>query len=68
MLTKLNDVFHKFKNVEEGLALTEYLILLGLLVGGTILAVGAIGGDLVAAWESLQTWFGGAPLNAPAAE
>jgi pilus assembly protein Flp/PilA len=46
-----------FAKDEEGLALTEYLILLGLLTGGVIIAVLAIGNSLANAWGGWQTWF-----------
>ena len=66
MLNKLNNVIRTFKNEEDGLALTEYLILLGLLTAGTIAAVVAIGGDLSAAWGTWETWFDSTDLDAPA--
>ena len=35
-MTKLADMVRAFAREEDGIALTEYLILLGLLVGGVI--------------------------------
>lgn len=46
-----------FAREEDGVALTEYLILLGLLVGGVIAAVGVAGTNLDAAWDSWATFF-----------
>lgn len=42
-----------FAREEDGVALTEYLILLGLLVGGVVGTVIAAGDNLDAAWA---TW------------
>ena len=57
MLQKINKVCVDFVNDEEGLALTEYLILLGLLTAGVIAAVLSIGGSLQTAWTGWATWF-----------
>lgn len=65
MLMMINTLVARFKREDEGLALTEYLILLGLLVGGVVAAVILIGGDLNAAWESWAAWFEGNNLGAP---
>ncbi|MBK5571190.1 hypothetical protein [Ensifer sp. SSB1] len=46
-----------FAREEEGVALTEYLILLGLLIGGAITAVTAAGTNLSAAWEQWGSWW-----------
>jgi pilus assembly protein Flp/PilA len=48
-----------FVRDEEGVALTEYLILLGLLVGGVIGAVTLAGGSLATAWGAWQNFFDG---------
>lgn len=42
---------------EEGIALTEYLILLGLLVGGVIVTVGLAGTSLNGAWTAWSTFW-----------
>lgn len=47
----------KFKHDEDGLALTEYLLLLGLLVGGVIVAVTLFGTNLSNAWNSWAGFF-----------
>ena len=46
-----------FAQEEDGVALTEYLILLGLLVGGVIAAVTLAGTNLSAAWTSWAGFF-----------
>lgn len=63
LLTKVR----AFAREEEGVALTEYLILLALLVGGAVASVTLIGQDLGTAWSSWKTWFAAQPLDAPTA-
>ena len=49
---------------EDGLALTEYLILLGIIAGGLIALVGVFGTDLGGAWTSLtNSVFGSSGSN-----
>lgn len=57
MLQKINKVCVDFVKNEDGLALTEYLILLGLLTAGVIAAVLSIGGSLQTAWQGWASWF-----------
>ncbi|MBO6868764.1 MAG: hypothetical protein JJ877_17120 [Thalassococcus sp.] len=59
------DVMRRMRDEEEGLALTEYLILLGLLTAAVVLAVLAFGTNLGAQWTAWSTWLTG--LNAPPA-
>ncbi len=59
------DVMRRMRDEEEGLALTEYLILLGLLTAAVVLAVLAFGGNLGAQWQAWSDWLTG--LNAPPA-
>ena len=40
-MTKFANMVRAFAREEDGIALTEYLILLGLLVGGVIISVAA---------------------------
>lgn len=54
-----------FAREEEGVALTEYLILLGLLVGGVVASIVLIGGQLNTNWASWATWFQNQNLAAP---
>lgn len=57
---KLNLKTHiaKFARSEDGLALTEYLILLGLLTAAVIAAVLLFGGNLGTAWDGWADWLG----------
>ncbi len=49
--TYIRDLIVRFQDDEEGLALTEYLLLLGLLTSAVILAVLAFGAQLGVLWE-----------------
>lgn len=51
--------FNAFCRDEDGLALTEYLILLGLLVAVTVGAVITFGENLAVAWNSWAVWITG---------
>ena len=57
MLQKTKNTLVDFVKEEEGLALTEYLILLGLLVGAVIASIIIIGDELSAAWATWATFF-----------
>ncbi|MBZ9792428.1 hypothetical protein K9B32_20280 [Rhizobium sp. 3T7] len=46
-----------FAREEDGVALSEYLVLLGLLLGGVIAAVTLVSGNLATAWASWGTFF-----------
>lgn len=50
------DLTRRFRDDEEGLALTEYLILLGLLTAAVIGAVLAFGGRLGVLWDTWAVW------------
>lgn len=67
MIIKAITMLQTFRKEEDGLALTEYLVLLGLLVGGVILAVTAFGNGLDNAWDAWATWIGGALNITPGA-
>jgi len=54
-----------FSREEDGVALTEYLILLGLLVGGVIASVGTIGTQLDTYWGEWATYFTNNDMGAP---
>ena len=58
-MTKLMTIVRDFGREEDGIALTEYLILLGLLVGGVIGFVTAFGSEMAAVWEAWGDFFGG---------
>jgi len=55
-----------FAREEDGVALTEYLILLALLVGGVIGAVTLAGTNLSTVWNGWAGWFT-TKLSSPAA-
>ncbi|MCA0997994.1 hypothetical protein [Alloyangia pacifica] len=61
------NTFRRLRDEEEGLALTEYLLLLGLMVGGVIAAVGAFGGALSSGWTDWGGW-AGATISDPWAD
>ena len=63
MIIKAINMLKAFRKEEDGLALTEYLILLGLLVGGVILSVLAIGGNLNTYWGEWATFFAATDLG-----
>lgn len=52
-------VLGQFKRREEGVALTEYVVLLALLVGGVIVAVIAFGDSLGDVWALWAGWLSG---------
>ncbi|MCA0043918.1 Flp family type IVb pilin [Celeribacter litoreus] len=55
----------RLRTEEDGLALTEYLILLGLLTVVVIGAVIAFGESLGIAWQGWADWIKGLEDNAP---
>ncbi|WP_137700743.1 hypothetical protein [Marimonas lutisalis] len=63
--TFLTNVAKRFHKEEEGIALSEYLVLLGLLIGGVITAVLLFGTELGDAWDAWATWVGSLGDNAP---
>ena len=56
MIIKAINMLQSFRKEEDGLALTEYLVLLGLLVGGVIAAVTLFGGNLATTWNTWAGW------------
>jgi len=58
MQTYVLDLMRRFHSEEEGLALTEYLVLLGLLTAALIAAIIAFGGALTTTWGTWTTWIG----------
>lgn len=50
-------IISAFRLEEDGVALTEYLILLGLLVGSVIISVQLAGINLSAAWATWGSWW-----------
>jgi pilus assembly protein Flp/PilA len=47
----------RFVEDDDGLALSEYLILLGLLTSGVITAVLGIGGNMQKVWTGWANWY-----------
>ena len=56
LISYVFDVQRRLRDDEDGLALTEYLILLGLLTGAVIGAVLLFGTGLSEAWEDWAAW------------
>lgn len=56
LISYVFDVQRRLRDDEDGLALTEYLLLLGLLTGAVIAAVLLFGGALAGQWNSWATW------------
>ncbi|WP_210880174.1 Flp family type IVb pilin [Roseovarius autotrophicus] len=60
----MQDLARRFRDDEDGLALTEYLVLLGLLTATLIGAITAFGDGLETTWDAWTTWIT-ANLGAP---
>ncbi len=56
MIIKAITMLQSFRKDEDGLALTEYLILLGLLTGAVIIAITTFGTTLGGLWEGWADW------------
>lgn len=56
-MRKIIEIFHAFKSEEDGVALTEYLVLLALLIGGVIVTVQIAGSSLDSAWANWQSFW-----------
>ena len=66
MVKHLAQLLRRFDNLredEDGIALTEYVMLLGLLAGAVIAAVTLFGQNLSTIWDAWATWVGS--LNTP---
>ncbi|NDW01116.1 hypothetical protein G0A00_17605 [Yangia sp. PrR002] len=50
------DFARRLRDEDEGLALTEYLVVLGLMIGGVIFAVMLFGLNLNLAWSQWADW------------
>lgn len=57
-MAKINELILKLRRDEDGAALTEYLILLGLVAGGVAAAVTAFGGELGTQFTAWDTYIG----------
>lgn len=49
----------RFAREQDGVALTEYILMLGLLIGGVIAAVLLFGQNLSGVWNAWAVWLGG---------
>jgi pilus assembly protein Flp/PilA len=58
-MSKAIDSLRGFIAEEDGIALTEYLILLGLIVAAVVVAVGTAGSSLAGAWSRWGSWWDG---------
>lgn len=56
MLVRIAKSLGVLRKDRSGLALTEYLILLGLLTAAVITAVALFGTNLAAAWTTWAEW------------
>ena len=56
MIIKAITMLQSFRKEEDGLALTEYLILLGLLTAAVVLAITTLGGNIGASFNDWATW------------
>lgn len=56
IIDMIKNTVARFHKDEDGIALTEYLVLLGLLVAGVIAAVLLFGTELSGAWNSWASW------------
>jgi pilus assembly protein Flp/PilA len=66
MRKTLLSAIRRFGKDDSGLALTEYLILLGLLTAAVIAAVLLFGTELGTSWGTWGTWMQSTDLDAPA--
>ena len=64
-MKKMMEMLGTFARDEDGIALTEYLILLGILTAAVIGAITIVGTQLGTAWGTWGTWFTDADLEAP---
>lgn len=63
MINSIKTITTRFARDEDGIALTEYLILLGLLTAAVIGAVIAFGGGLADSWGTWATWMESGDLD-----
>lgn len=65
MIRFIFDMAKRFRRDEKGIALTEYLVLLGLLVAGVIAAVILFGEALTDVWTGWANWLDSDAVQAP---
>jgi pilus assembly protein Flp/PilA len=56
MIIKAITMLQSFRKEEDGLALTEYLVLLGLLTAAVIAAITLLGGNIGIAFDDWADW------------
>jgi len=56
MLIRFKNMIDRFRKDEDGLALTEYVILLALIAGAVVLAVQTFGEGLDSLWTAWASW------------
>jgi pilus assembly protein Flp/PilA len=54
LIAKAQTALWQFKNNQEGAALVEYSLLIGIITIGAIVAIGAVGLWVSGAWGDLQ--------------
>ena len=54
ILSKLKPILNRFKKDEDGAALIEYTVLLGILLIATIAIIVAVGGWISSEWHALN--------------
>ena len=55
MLSEMKTVANRFKKDEDGAALIEYTVLLGILVVAVIAIIAAVGGWVNTTWSTLNS-------------
>ncbi|MBJ3763659.1 hypothetical protein ILP92_12955 [Maribius pontilimi] len=61
----MTDLVRRYYSEDEGLALSEYLVVLGLLIGGVIGTVLIFGQQLSLAWQNWGLWIASALGSTP---
>lgn len=59
MFIRMKILLDRFRRDEDGLALTEYVVLLGLLTAAVVTAVNLFGTNLAGIWNEWATWIDG---------
>jgi pilus assembly protein Flp/PilA len=53
-MSKASTVLNRFKNDEDGAALIEYTVLLGLMLVAVVATIGLVGGWISGQWTTLN--------------
>lgn len=61
MLSQLADGSRAFMREEDGAALTEYIVLLGIITGLVVTAITLFGSNLAAKWNDWAVFIGTLP-------